>query len=187
MRKRLLVAGIMLCTAGMAMAQLPKQISPAELSKLKLKVAAAAEAKKQTLLKDSKIKDSQSDVSITFLTDTMKIEQFFKQRLEVDYSTAGMVEASLDAEKEYDVLLNKYYQQLLKMLKPKDKPLLVEVQRNWVKYRDAEYKMNGLLTEEHYSGGGTMQRIIYAGAVLELTKRRVFELNSYLERIVQWR
>lgn len=182
--KRLLMLSAGLFFLNTAIAQLPKQISPADLSKIKLKVNAEAEARKKKLLNDPNRKDDLSDIVIGFQTDTMKIEQFMKRRLDIDYSTAGMVEAAFDAEKEYDLLLNKYYQQLLKKLKVKDKPVLIEAQKSWIKYRDAERKLNGLLREDIYSGGGTMQRIIYSGASLEFTKKRVAELNSYLEHLI---
>lgn len=177
----LLAVGLFSFNTGMA--QLPKQINEQELARMKLKIHKAADEQLKKWIAKPEKDDYESKDFLEFKTDTTKIEQFMKQRLAIDYSTAGMVEASYDAEKEYDLLLNKYYQQLLKTLEVKDKPLLIEVQKNWLKYRDSERKMNGLLTEDKYSGGGTMQRIIYASAYLELTKKRVLELRDYLSRI----
>ena len=177
----LLAIGLFSFSTGIA--QVPRQINEQDLARMKLKVHKAADEQlKKWLAKPEKDNYEDKDF-LEFKTDTTKIEQFMKQRLAIDYSTAGMVEAAYDAEKEYDLLLNKYYQQVLKTLEVKDKPLLVEVQKNWLKYRDSERKMNVLLTDDKYSGGGTMQRIILASAYLELTKKRVLELRDYLSRI----
>lgn len=182
--KLYLLLAIGLLSFSTAQAQLPKQISEQDLARMKLKVHKAADEQlKKWLAKPEKDNDYQTKAALEFKADTTKIEQFMKERLAIDYSTAGMVEASFDAEKEYDILLNKYYQQALKILAAKDRPVLVAVQKSWLAYRDSERKMNLLLTDEEYSGGGTMQRIILASAYLEITKKRVFELQGYLDRM----
>ncbi|WP_167353205.1 lysozyme inhibitor LprI family protein [Pedobacter steynii] len=181
--KLLLLMGIGLLSFSTATAQAPKEIPEQDLVKMKLKIHKEVDAQYKKLLENPDKDNYMSKTAMDFQMDTTRIEQFMKQRIAIDYSTMGMVQASYDAEKEYDQLLNKYYQQLLKLMETRDKPLLIEVQRNWLKYRDSERKMNALLTEEKYSGGGTIQRVILAAAYLEITKKRVFELQGYLDRI----
>ena len=38
------------------------------------------------------------------------------------------------------------------------------------------------MSEERYSGGGTIQNLIIGSRTIEITKTRVFELYDYLER-----
>jgi uncharacterized protein YecT (DUF1311 family) len=119
-------------------------------------------------------------IIIQFRLDTFIIEQFMTKQLEIDYSTMGMIDASFRAEKEYDRLLNGYYKKLLDRLKESDRKILKESESNWIKYRDSETALNYLLTRDEYSGGGSIQGVIYAGRVLEITRHRVAELFLYL-------
>jgi uncharacterized protein YecT (DUF1311 family) len=93
-----------------------------------------------------------------------------------------MVTSTLDANREYDKLLNKYYQLLLRSLNEEDKEILKKSQRNWIDFRDSELELNGVLMNDYYSGGGTIQRVFAAARVLELTRDRVIELYDYLNR-----
>ena len=126
--------------------------------------------------------DFDKQVSIDFQIDTFLIERLLSKRISIDYSTAGMTKAAYDAEIEYDKLLNKYYQILLKKLNDSDKDILKLSQRNWIQYRDSERKLNSEIAKDEYSGGGTMQRIIVASGYTEITKKRVIELYNYLSR-----
>ncbi|HSY61287.1 MAG TPA: lysozyme inhibitor LprI family protein [Cytophaga sp.] len=93
-----------------------------------------------------------------------------------------MVQATNEAEKEYDLLLNKYYKLLLNKLESNDKAILQEAQRNWIKFRDSEVALIHLLSDEKYSGGGTIQSIINAATYLGMTRKRVIELMHHLVR-----
>jgi uncharacterized protein YecT (DUF1311 family) len=79
----------------------------------------------------------------------------------------------------YDKLMNKYYNKLLKLLKPDDKNVLVAAQKAWLKYRDAEFKLIGTMTKEEYSGGGTIQTNIANGRYADITVRRTIEIFNY--------
>ncbi|PKD43372.1 lysozyme inhibitor LprI family protein [Rhodohalobacter barkolensis] len=121
---------------------------------------------------------------IEFKSDTFAIERRREMRMEINWSTAGMNNASYAAEREYDQLLNKYYQKLLGKLDDEDKEILRQSQRNWIRFRDSERDVNYMLTDWQYSGGGTIQTTINANHHLEITKHRVIELYRYLSRFM---
>jgi len=95
-----------------------------------------------------------------------------------------MNRASRDCEEAYDQLLNKYYQILLKKLNKEDQKQLVAAQRAWLKFRDSERQVNAALIKSQYSGGGSIQQLIYASQHLYITRTRVNELVGYLTRIL---
>ena len=169
-------------TTTLGFAQTPVEISDADLVKYKQDIQKESLKLKQELLKKDYLNDFDKQVSIDFQIDTFLIERLLSKRISIDYSTAGMTKAAYDAEIEYDKLLNKYYQILLKKLNDSDKDILKLSQRNWIQYRDSERKLNSEIAKDEYSGGGTMQRIIVASGYTEITKKRVIELYNYLSR-----
>ncbi len=128
------------------------------------------------------LSDFEKEISISFQLDTFRIEKQLQKNIEKDSSTAGMVQAAYDAEKNYDLLLNKYYQVLLNKLNASDREALKLAQRNWVYFRDSERKLSNGLVKEEYSGGGSLQRLVVAADYLDLTKKRVVDLHKYLLR-----
>ena len=171
-----------LITANLGFAQSPKEISDADLVKYKQEIQTESLKLKQELLKKDYSTDFDKQVSIDFQIDTFLIEKLLSKRISIDYSTPGITEAVYDSEIQYDKLLNKYYQSLLKKLKDSDKEILKRSQRNWIQYRDIERKLNSEIAKEEYSGGGTIQRIIVVSRYAEITKDRVIELFNYLSR-----
>ncbi len=127
--------------------------------------------------------DSYSKFSIEYLVDIFKVGEKKGLSMDIAPSNAGMVYALISAKNEYDVLLNKYYAKLIKKLSKKDKNILKLTQINWIKYRDSELKLNLILANDKYSGGGTIQRLYVANRVLEITKSRLKEIYDYLDRI----
>jgi len=81
--------------------------------------------------------------------------------------------------------LNKYYLILINKLAAPDKEALKQTQRQWIVFRDSEKKLSGILSGDMYTGGGTMQNIIYADEVMQLTKKRVIEIFNHISRITQ--
>ncbi len=78
---------------------------------------------------------------IEFSKDTSYIGQVLMQRMKIDYTTVGMNKAIQEMASWYDQLLNKYYNKLLKLLKPQDKTALVTAQKAWLQFKDAESKL----------------------------------------------
>ena len=156
----------------------PTQVTPQMLQTIKADIE-----KEVTALKQRKGKDKSAD-EIAFMADTFRIEQTFRKTTAIDYSTAGMREGTNVRREGYDKLLNIYYNKLLKLLKPADKIILVNAQRLWIAYRDNEAKLIYKLSEDEYSGGGTIQQLISAGDYAGLTERRAIEIFQYYDSVI---
>lgn len=96
--------------------------------------------------------------------------------LEKNYSTNGMIGCSAQAEIEWDQELNKVYKALLSKLSSEGKNGLKMSQRQWLKYRDAEFEAIGAI---YGAMDGTMWRVIAVGSRMEIVKKRVLTLKSY--------
>ena len=73
-----------------------------------------------------------------FAADTARVEQANRDLLDKDYSTLGMLNATIEYEKQYDILLNKYYKLLYRSLNIEGQKALKASQMNWIKFRDSE-------------------------------------------------
>ncbi len=83
-----------------------------------------------------------------------------------------------------DKALNAAYQMLIKKLAPADKfddinytevtKQLLEAQKNWIKYRDADCKAKYTLNEQ-----GTMRGIVHLSCLIERTEQRTKELLNW--------
>jgi len=90
-----------------------------------------------------------------------------------DYSNGGQIQSLAKAQKLWDKELNKHYKTLMTALDSAAKKKLQESQRAWITYRDKETEN----LAEFYGGfGGSMYRLFYANAVMELTRRRALTL-----------
>ena len=128
------------------------------------------------------VEEQQKDLMIEFAIDTARIERFASERINVDFSTAGMNDAITQLNDGYDRLMNKYYKKLMSGLDVADREILKQAQRSWIQYLDNHVKLIRLLANEKYSGGGTIQTNICAGEIMSLTKDRVIQLFQYLIR-----
>jgi len=173
----LLVFGI---KPALAQFEDPKEITPQILQKIKEDVEKEVKSYSDNLSIDEMSKDQ-----LEFSIDTFKIEHLVSKRMDIDYSTAGMNTTLDERTKAYDVLLNKYYNKILKLLKPEDKKALISAQKSWIAYRDTEMKLIATLTKESYSGGGTIQSSIATGAYSDLVVNRTIELFRYYDGIVK--
>ncbi len=132
--------------------------------------------------KDSihKLKEFSSSLDLEFTVDKFKIDKKMDLELNNDYTTSGMLQATYNSYVSYDDLLNKYYKKLLKKLNHEDKETLKQAQRNWIKFRNSEIKLNNLIAKDEYSGGGTIQQLFIASRNLDLVKNRLDEIYEYL-------
>lgn len=95
-----------------------------------------------------------------------------------DSSTAGETNAEILRYKEMDKLLNKYYNLLMKSLKTTEqKNWLKSSQREWVKFRDTQFKFNDKFLSD---AQGTMWYIKEQNMKNLILKHRVDELVEYL-------
>lgn len=160
-----------------AQAEGPREITPQELTTMKKEVEEEA-------LSYQKALDSAAAFSVTqieFMTDTFRINRLANRMTDIDYSTYGINQAIDQSVKAYDKLLNKYYQRVLEKLKGDDRNVLIEAQRKWLAFRDAELHLLGVLTKDEYSGGGTMQSNILGASYADRIVNRVVELFSMME------
>lgn len=158
----------------------PIEVTPALSKKIN------AEINKQAIqLKNKLTNDKETAIVIEFTLDTFIIEKYQEKYIDYDWSTAGMRAATYDAAAMYDSLLNKYYKKLLAVIKQADKTILVNAQKTWIAFRDNELKLNGVISKEEYSGGGTIQQLIDADNYLDLVKQRTFQIYQHYIRATQ--
>lgn len=170
----LLIGTMLLISTGLFGQSGPREVTPAMLKTIRAEVA-----KETAALKARLEKENVSAHDISFQTDTFRINATERKYMAIDYSTAGMVSASRESLKSYDILLNQYYNLLQKKFKPTDRTTLTAAQKAWINYRDNEYKLIGVLAQDEYSGGGTIQALNIASRILDITQSRVFVLHEY--------
>jgi uncharacterized protein YecT (DUF1311 family) len=82
----------------------------------------------------------------------------------------------------WDRELNIYYERLLKKLKPKEKALLKESQRQWIAVRDGTIAVNSALLDRRYDTSGTMYQLMRAGdaarIIVPMVKQRALMLKD---------
>ncbi|GAB2788852.1 hypothetical protein GCM10027275_37220 [Rhabdobacter roseus] len=98
--------------------------------------------------------------------------------LEVNSSTAGMVQCLQKGYEKWDEELNKQYKKLFSRLNKEQKAALQATQREWMKFRDLEL---AYLTELYATQEGTLYRISLASEQLELIKKRALVLEKHNE------
>lgn len=86
--------------------------------------------------------------------------------------TSSMVECIGAEIKRHDGRLNAQYKAAMATLQEPQKGLLLDAQRQWLKYRDANCMFYAQLS------GGTMDRINSSSCVLDATARRADELEA---------
>lgn len=166
---------ITILTSFTLIAQPATQISSSDLSAINFRV----EQNAGELIKKLSI-ENVSTLEIEFTVDTFKIERIFDEKMKIENSTLEMNIALMSVEKDYDGMLNKYYQKLKSNLTTADQEILKKSQLNWLKFRDSEKDIYRILRKEEYTGGGTIRGTIYLIQSLELTKKRVIQLYDEL-------
>lgn len=161
----------------------PSEPTKEDTLRIEKQLVKEADSVRSALQKEESRSDNFKKIEIEFRVDTFIVERRCALFLEVDYTDLGMQFSNDQLAKDYEALLNKYYKLLVAKLEPADKETLKVSQRNWIKYRESEQQVNYLMSEERYSGGGTIQNLIIGSRTIEITKIRVFELYDYLERV----
>jgi uncharacterized protein YecT (DUF1311 family) len=78
--------------------------------------------------------------------------------------------------KKADAELNKVYKQLMSILDQNEKPLLIQAEKDWVKYRDSHCRFDA----SQYDGG-SIQPLIYSTCLEELTRKRIAEIRESIK------
>lgn len=110
------------------------------------------------------------------------IDVWLTNCMEKDPSTKGMNACLGQAYEKWDLELNRVYLELGGKLDPEARGVLREAQRAWIAFRDRE-----LAWLAKFYGGldGTMYSNMLAADRVDLVKRRVLELGSYLDVLRQ--
>jgi uncharacterized protein YecT (DUF1311 family) len=101
-----------------------------------------------------------------------------EKEIDADPSTSGMINAYKRAIDAWDSELNKNYQALMKKLDKENQDELRASQREWIKYRDLEFKFNGNLWMDF---DGTMYRVFPFIFQSNFVRERALRLGYYLE------
>ena len=103
----------------------------------------------------------------------------FDQCMEDATTTAEMIGCAAHAGEAWDKELNTYYKLYIAELDDANKLVLKEAQRQWIIYRDNEFK----LIDTHYYSQleGTMWHPVAAGEKMKMVKERALKLKSYYE------
>jgi len=109
--------------------------------------------------------------------DKRPIDIELEKKINADSSTYGMLDAYKWAEGEWDKELNKNYQALMKRLKKDEQAKLKASQRQWIKYRDAEFDFNGKFWS---SFDGTARTVFASSFRSDFVRDRALQLGYYL-------
>ena len=156
----------------------PREITPETLQKILAETESEIPKLKQQLLNKGL-----SENELEFSLDTFRIENIASRKIDIDYSTTGMNKSVIEMKASYEVIMNKYYKKLLDSLSEDDKKALIDAQKAWIKFRDSEMKLVGTLTEEEYSGGGSIQSNIYVSRDAQFMVDRTLEIFNYYNTI----
>lgn len=109
-----------------------------------------------------------------------KIDQTLEKCLNQDNSTASQRNCIISAQQSWDKELNKSYTSLNQKLNNTAKKELLEAQRNWMSFRDSEFK----LINKYYFDvkKGTIFQVISENKKLQIIKERALQLKEYDEQ-----
>ena len=87
-----------------------------------------------------------------------------------------MNETAYASYKKADAELNKVYKKLMAILSQNEKTLLIQAEKDWVKFRDSHCEFEASQYE-----GGTIQPLIYSTCLEELTRKRIAEIKASIK------
>jgi len=106
-----------------------------------------------------------------------QIDVELKKCLGKDDSTANQRNCTISAQQSWDKELNKHYLSLRKKLATSGKKELLEAQRNWIAFRDSEFK---LINQYYFEvKKGTLFQVMAENKRLEIIKARALQLKAY--------
>jgi hypothetical protein len=121
-----------------------------------------------------------------FSLDTFRIEQIFLSMSSYIPSSTNdpFVEAVVTKRDAYDKLLNKYYNKLLKVFKPEDRPALIKAEKAWIAFRDAEDELVGnVLTKSEYNEDRALKKMDPIFNTADVVKKRAIDIFNYYNGI----
>lgn len=104
------------------------------------------------------------------------IDKYQVSCIAADSTTAGMTNCTYGAYALWDKELNITYKNLMSSLSPSEQQALRNSQRQWIAFRDAEFKA---IDAMYKNKDGTMYIPMRAADRLEILKTRVLQLQGY--------
>lgn len=164
------------------------QVSDSDMEKLKIKWRTELQSKGAELAAETPKPEGMSTFSDSihrlFTADTFVVENLLQRQFGKDPTTLGMNKANLACASEYEVLGEKYYQMLLAKMKEEDAELLASWQKDWKTLLEKERTLIGKLMQEPYSGGGSIQSLIYTGRLMKAQKDHLLTILDYLTHLI---
>lgn len=183
-----MISRIVLFLAVFQTSFLFSQLSDSEMETLKNKWRVDLREKGHKLAVKSERPEGVSDFadSITrlFLEDTFVVENLLSRQLEKESTNLGINKANLACASEYEKLVEKYSGILLSKMKDEDKVIFASWQNTRKSYAEAERALIGKLMQEEYSGGGSIQSIIYTKRLMNAQKEHVLTIIDYLAHLI---
>jgi hypothetical protein len=164
------------------------QISDSEMETLKNKWRSDLREKGAKLAmkpqKQEGVSDFSDSIMRLFLEDTFVVENLLSRQLEKESTNLGINKANLACASEYEKLAEKYYAILMSKMKDDDKPILASWQSARKSSLETERTLIGKLMQEEYSGGGSIQSIIYTKRLMNTQKEYVLTIIDYLSHLI---
>jgi len=107
------------------------------------------------------------------------IDKKLDKCIEKNMTTTGMSNCTYEAEKEWDVEMNKYYKLLMGILSKEEKKLLRQAQKAWLKFREAEFE----IIKTIYPTDATVFSNIRSADAMAIVKDRTLQLKAYYDEI----
>src|SRR5690606_4455641 len=109
------------------------------------------------------------------------IDDAMDQCLTDAITTAEQPNCVKEAYEKRDILLNESYGQFLTKLSKYDTASLVTCQRNWIKFRDAEFAFINLYYYQQEKG--TLFFVMGDFRKMEVVKKRALEIQEYIQSL----
>lgn len=103
------------------------------------------------------------------------LDKKYEQCCNNHHGDYGALNCAIDLSKEWDKQMNKYYLGLMNVLDSAAQNNLMKAQRQWIKYRDLEYKFSNSIHDMQ----GTMYLRMRAYRAMRIVRTRALELKSY--------
>lgn len=155
--------------------------TPAQIQLIKSSV----ERKALIFLKELEADNYSSAGSREFMLDTFKAQETMRMKMEIVDSPFAINMALSELERDYDKILNKYYNRLKILLNPEDQKILIQAQRAWLAYQTLENQLIQTLLSPQNAGEMNMSSM--STISLELTSdilfKRTHEIGSYYQMV----
>jgi len=113
----------------------------------------------------------------------MKTKYYFIALLLLCFSNSSFAQTQLEMNetantnyKKADAQLNKVYKQLMSIIDKNEKLLLIQAERDWVKFRDSHCKFEASQYE-----GGSMKPLVYSTCLEAVTRKRIAEIKASIK------